>query len=205
MRAALRIGGGVACLAAAAVALLLALDVRAWPGRLAADDVRFRSAPVTSGLWRPRQLVPFDAAQRLLGLGSALQYRRALRSWRLSRPLVGVFTPDVAANRIDAQVALTAAARDVHGPVPRAQLANLLGVLETALATGDSRVTRAFTRGAVASFVRAGELDERDDAPKYNLEYELNRLKDEEGQEQSGTGRQGGTGQAGLDDPGRGY
>jgi hypothetical protein len=68
MTRALRIGAGVACLAAAAVALLLAVDVRAWQGRLAADDLRFRNVPARGGLWQPQQIVPFGAARRLLAL-----------------------------------------------------------------------------------------------------------------------------------------
>jgi hypothetical protein len=205
MTRALRIGAGVACLAAAVVALLLAVDVRAWQGRVAADDLRFRNVPAAGDLWRPRELVPFGAARKLVALDDDLQYRRAVRRFRLGRPLDDRFDSATATDRIDAQVALSEAAHDLTGSRRRAQIANLLGVLQTALATRDPRVTRTFVQTAIASFVRASELDETDDSPKFNLEFALNQLKGQQEQQAPGSGRQGQRGQAGLNDLGRGY
>ena len=205
MSRALRIGGGVACLAAAAAALLLAVDVRAWQGRVTADDLRFRNVTARADLWRPRQLVPFGTARRLLALDDDLEYRDALRLYRLGRPLDDRFDSTTAADRIDAQVALSEAAHDLTGSARRAQVANLLGVLQTALATRDPRVARTFVQNAIASFVRASQLDETDDSPKFNLEFALNQLKGQQAQQAPGQGRQGQRGQAGLNDLGRGY
>jgi hypothetical protein len=156
-------------------------------------------------LQRRKQLVPFGAARRLLALDDDLEYRRALRLYRLGRPLELRFDSQTAADRVDAQVALAQAAHDLPGEARRAQLTNLLGVLQTALATRDPRVTRTFIENAIGSFVRASELDERDDSPKYNLEYALNQLKGQPEQQAPGQGRQGQRGQAGLNDLGRGY
>lgn len=205
MRRALRIGGGIACLAAAAVALLLAVDVRAWQGRVTADDLRFRNIPARGDLWRPRQLVPFGAARELLALGDDLEYRQALRLYRLGRPLRDRYDSTTAADRIDAQVALSETEHDLTDDARRAQVANLLGVLQTALATRDPRVTRTFVQNAIASFVHASELDETNDSPKFNLEFALNQLKGQQDQQAPGQGRQGQRGQAGLNDLGRGY
>jgi hypothetical protein len=205
MRRTLRIAGGIACLAAAGVALLLAVDVRAWQGRVAADDLRFRNVPARSDLWRPRQLLPLGAARRLLALDDDLQYRRALRLYRLGRPLSDRFDSATAADRIDAQIALSEAADDVAEGPRRAQAANLLGVLQTALATGEPRVARTFVVNAIASFVGASQLDETDDAPKFNLEFLLNQLKGQREEQLPSTGRQGQRGQAGVTELGRGY
>jgi hypothetical protein len=201
----LRIVGGVACLAVAVVALLLAVDVRAWQGRMAADDLRFGNVMTADDLWRPQQIVPFGAGRRVLGLDDDLEYRHALRAFHLGRPLEQRFDAQTATARIDAQIALSEAAHDLSGSARRAQLANLLGVLQTSLATRDPRVTRTFVQNAIASFVRAGEYDSTDDAPKFNLEFALNQLKGQPDQQAPGQGQQGQRGQAGLNDLGRGY
>ena len=205
MTRAVRIVGSVACLAAAAVALLLAVDVRAWQGRVTADDVRFRTDPARRDLWRPGQIVPFGSARRLLALDDDLEYRQALRLYQLARPLEPRFDPESAADRVDAQLALTAAAHDLPDGLRRAQVTNLLGVLQTALASGDPRAAQTFMESAVSSFVHAIELDARDDAPKFNLEFALNQLRGEDEQQTRGRGRQGQRGQAGLNELGRGY
>ena len=76
----------VAALAAGICLVLLAVDVGRWNTAFARDDVRFKVQPTRSDLWKPRTLVPFHAAKRLLGVDDDLFYRQTLRHFYLAQP-----------------------------------------------------------------------------------------------------------------------
>ena len=86
MRRVAAILGALACFALAAVFLLVALDVARWDQALDAGDVRYRAAPREPDLWQPGQIVPFGAAQSLLGVDdeSPSAKRSGRSGWRAS-------------------------------------------------------------------------------------------------------------------------
>lgn len=207
MTRALRLVGGLACLAAACVLLLLATDVRSWGKRLPADDLRFRADAFPADLWRPQQLVPFHAARGLLGVDDDLAYRRAVRLFRLSSPgHAEAYDTQTAVTRARAEAALAAVSRSGSNLPRRAQASNLLGVLDTLLGTREPASRKTFFQNAISEFAAASELDPSNDAARHNLEFALNQLRGLSEQQASGADRPGEAhGSAGLQQPGRGY
>jgi len=194
-----------ACLVAAAMLVLLALDARAWSSRLPADDLRYRRDPSTHGLWQPRQLAPFGLARGVLGLGDDLAYRRALREFRIGRPLEPVFTTAVTTHRIEAQIKLTNVLANTRDAARASQAANLLGVLGFSMATQDVGQRATFLNNAVTAFRRAIVIDPANDDALFNLEYALDQLRGSGEQQAGGNNRLGQGGRAGLKPTGHGY
>lgn len=194
-----------ACLVAAAMLVLLALDARAWSSRLPADDLRYRRDPSTHGLWQPGQLAPFGLARGVLGLGDDLAYRRALREFRIGRPLEPVFTTAVTTHRIEAQIKLTNVLANTRDAARASQAANLLGVLGFSMATQDVGQRATFLNNAVTAFRRAIVIDPANDDALFNLEYALDQLRGSGEQQAGGNNRLGQGGRAGLKPTGHGY
>lgn len=194
-----------ACLVAAAMLVLLALDARAWSSRLPADDLRYRRDPSTHGLWQPRQLAPFGLARGVLGLGDDLAYRRALREFRIGRPLEPVFTTAVTTHRIEAQIKLTNVLANTRDAARASQAANLLGVLGFSMASQDVGQRATFLNNAVTAFRRAIVIDPANDDALFNLEYALDQLRGSGEQQAGGNNRLGQGGRAGLKPTGHGY
>lgn len=205
MRPTFRIVGAIAALIAAGLLVVLALDAHAWSTRLPADDLRFRHDALTPGLWKPNERIPFHLDRVVLGIGDDLAYRRALRAFRVGRPLEPLNGTDVAARRIRAQIALQELLDSPAGNNRRSQAANLVGVLAFGAATQDAAHRITFLNNAIASFRTAIQLDPANDDALFNLEYALGQLK-EAADEQSGSDtRLGQRGGAGLAEPGHGY
>jgi hypothetical protein len=202
---ALRAGGAVVCIAVAVVLVLLAVDARAWSSRLPADDLRFRHDPSTHKLWRPRELSPFRVDDSLLGLGDDLAYRRALRAFRMGRPLEPIFSTQATTHRVQAQIALTHVLESTRDPARGTQAANLLGVLGFAMATQDVGQRATFLNNAVTAFREAIAIDPTNDDALFNLEYALDQLKGSGEQQAGGNDRLGQRGRAGLKPSGHGY
>lgn len=193
-------------LAGAVLLLLLATDVRGWSARFAADDLRYRASPVAANLWRPEQLAPFGLAREILGIDDDIEYRRALRSFRLGRPLESnLYGIKTATLRAEAQVQMAQVADRGDDLPRRSQAANLLGVLGFAMAARDLALRDTFLRDAIASFRRAIALDPTNDDALFNLEYALQEQNVQEEPQQRGSSDSNAGGNAGLKPPGQGY
>lgn len=198
-----------ACVAAGAVALLLAVDVAATRAALEEDDVRYRRAPEQT-LWAPDELVPGEAARRLLGVEDDLLFRRALRAARLSHPeMPGFSDPAYVLHRNDASAWLVDVVRGDESSERRSAAANLLGVLSFADAIADYQNRAKLLEVAGSRFRQAISLDSRNEDAKVNLELTLSRTRDFELSEAGGgtdpsPGGRGSKG-AGAGDAGSGY
>jgi len=201
----LRAVGAVACLAAAALLLLFALDARAWGKRMVTDDLRFDANPLQTKLWQPVEVAPFGLARGVLGIDDDVQYRRAVRLFRLGRPLENLTARSFESLRAQAQVSLGDVDQG-NDRARRSQAANLLGVLDLSLAVQDSSLATTFLADAIGSFRHAMALDESNADARFNLEYALYELRSGEDQLPRGTDRPGQPGgRAGVARPGRGY
>jgi hypothetical protein len=193
------------CVAAAVVLVLLALDARAWSSRFPADDLRYRRDASAPKLWSRHELSPFGLDRAVLGFDDDLAYRRALREFRIGRPLEPVFSTDITTHRVQAQIKLTDVLAS-GGPATRAsQAANLLGVLGFAMATQDAAQRETFLNNAITAFKQAIALDATNDDALFNLEYALDQLKGSGEQQAGGSDKKGQRGQAGLRPTGHGY
>jgi hypothetical protein len=198
----------MACLslAGAVLLLLLATDVKGWSARFAADDLRYRANPVPGNLWKPAQEAPFGLARDLLGIHDDIQYRRALRSFRLGRPLESnLYGVQTSTLRAEAQVQMAEVADHGDDRPRRSQAANLLGVLGFAMAARDLALRDTFLRDAVASFRQAIALDPTNDDALFNLEFALQEQNVTEEQQQRGSSDSNAGGNAGLKPPGHGF
>lgn len=205
MKAALRIGGAVVCVAAAVVLVLVAVDAHAWSSRLSADDLRYRKDASSPGLWRPAQISPGGLARHIMGIGDDLAYRRAMRDFRLGRVTEPISTPAITSHRIAAEVELTQVADTSGDAKMESQVDNLLGVLGFGLGTQDYGQRQAFFNNAISSFQSAVVLDPSNDDAFYNLEYALDQLQSTGETPAQGSTQLGHRGGAGLKPPGHGY
>lgn len=181
---------------------LLAGDVRGWQQTFASDDVQADAGASVS----PR--VPWDLAERLLGVGDDVRTRHAILLFKQTVSARARLDDalDVTAARAGAETALAALA---HGRGPRAsQAATLLGILAFGdLARGGGRnPSQADT--AVADFESAVRADPADETAKFDLELVLRSLTARGVRTgQTGISGAGATGRhgAGSGTPGRGY
>jgi hypothetical protein len=204
----MRLRVALACLAFAGAVflLLLATDVRGWSARFSADDLRYRANPVSGTLWKPEQVAPFGLARDVLGINDDIRYRRALRSFRLGRPLESnLYNVKFSTLRAEAQVQMAAVADHGNDLPRRSQAANLLGVLGFAMAARDLDLRDTFLRDAIASFRQAIALDPTNDDALFNLEYALQEQNVQEEQQQRGSSDSNAGGNAGLKPPGNGF
>jgi len=202
----LRALGAVLCLVAAAFLLLFAIDARDWGKRIATDDLRFTADPLPPSLWHPVEVTPFGLARNVLGINDDVRYRRAVRLFRLGRPLENLTQRSFETLRAEAQIALSDVEQEGNDRSRRSQAANLLGVLDLSLAVRDSTLATTFLGDAIGNFRDAMALDESNADARFNLEYALYELKSGEDQLPKGTERPGQPGgNAALAQPGRGY
>jgi len=191
------------CLAAAVLLVLIGLDARTWSSRISADDLRYTRDATARRLWQPRELAPFGLARSLLGIDDDLAYRRALRAFRIARPLDPMFSTEATTNLVNAQLGLTNVLAKRSEAVRRVQEANLLGILGFTLSMQSSG-NNASVDGAVSAFRRAIGIDPGNDDALFNLEYALDQQK----ADQSGGGRNPRStkgSRAGTKPPGHGY
>jgi hypothetical protein len=179
VRRALGLAAAAFALAAAIVLLLLALDVRRYEHRIAADDAALAANPARRNLWRPTQVIPFGAARGMLGISDDLAYRDGLRLFLLGRPwLFSELTPiRVVAYRNAAQVQLSSFVQHDRNAVRRSRELNLLGALSSVSVSPLDPAHRLnnLVRAAL-SYRDAILTDEHDDAAKFNLEVSLRML-----------------------------
>jgi hypothetical protein len=175
------IGLGVAALAlaAAVILLLLALDVRRWEHRIAADDVAVTVNPARQDLWRPSETIPFGTARRMLGLDDALAYRQALQLFALGQPWYSAELVPVPIQQYRklAQILLGRLAQHDPDPARRSRELNMLGALSTVTVTPYDPAHRlSGLVHAATSYHAAVIADDGYDAAKFNLEVTLRLL-----------------------------
>jgi len=170
--------GAITCLVLAVALLLVAADVLRWRNVLRADDVRYRVAPATSGLWSASTSVPFDPARSMLGITDDIALRRAVQAYRIS-------TLDDASTSVATRVLRRAEAEDRlqdvaasdPDPARRSRALELLAVLRLSTPASNVQERAATVKTATADLQRAIALDPSNDGAKYNLETTLRRSR----------------------------
>jgi hypothetical protein len=169
--------GAAACLAAAVLLSLLALDVNRRERSFQADDVLFRVGSMRDDRWQPTEIVPFGVARALLGVDDDLAYRRALQLVRRAHPRTVTYEQSqLVGLRAVAQIQLGAVVRRDDNAARRSAASNLLGVLALSLAAIDDSLRASLLSNAASDFRRAVRLDPESDDAKYNLELVLDTL-----------------------------
>lgn len=204
----LRRGASLVLLGVAVVAVLLALDVRAWQSGLDRGDARFARTPETAR-WDASTTLPGDPAGSVLDVADDLSARDALR-----RHAVAVATPRgfdngqrQAETRARAEVALSDVAAEGNAS-QASQAGNLLGVLVVDAVDPQGGGPGANDERARAAFDSAIRADGSNEEAKHNLELLLRRQRvvgTRQGPS-SGSGARGATRRgAGAGTPGSGY
>jgi hypothetical protein len=166
----------LACIVAALVLVLLALDASAWGNTVKRDDLRFRALPQHRGLWKPVTSLPGDPAGALLGTTDTMAYRRALQLFWYSRiglnPEERQDLPTIRAEAQQHLLDLTAHGANAH---ERSFAANLLGVLvvTTPAASTDKGAIESILNRATGYFTQAIRIDPANLDAKLNLELVL--------------------------------
>ncbi|MBA2475527.1 MAG: hypothetical protein H0V40_06185 [Actinobacteria bacterium] len=178
----------VAALAGAVVLTLLGLDALRWRGHLDEADQQFARAPGGSSLWEPDLRLPAGLTRRLLGVEDDLRYRRALQSFRLSRPTLPPRELADVARRSRAETELARTGRREQDAARRSQLATLRGALTFEEARGDEGQAAVFLRRSITDFREAIRLDPRNEDARYDLELVLRLLRNVESESGGGGG-----------------
>lgn len=166
----------LACVAAAGLLLLLAVDVGRWRDALASSDVRYRSSPGAARMWEPDTLVVPEVLASVLGVEDDVAFRRALRDVRLGRlDVAGSYDPALVAIRADATARLTDVLRRDGLAARRAAAANLLGVLTFVDSLAGQQDAAALLAASIGRFRQAIALDPANEDAKHNLELALAR------------------------------
>jgi hypothetical protein len=192
----------------AALAFLVAHDLRAWQSSVQEGDARYAATPA-SARWEPDTFLPLDLSETVLGAGDDVSARRAIRLFRTADAARGGL--DTALERQGTRARAELALADVaRGGVPAvaSQASDLLGVLAFGdFAAGGGRDADQAGR-AVSAFTDAVRLDPSNQAAKVNLELVL-RLFAAHGVRPGASPTSGGPGPgrrgAGAGLPGRGY
>ena len=198
------------CFILATTLLLVAHDVLRWREAMPAGDVRYRVSPEASDSWQPDTLLPFGAAWELLDVGDDVDFRLALRSFRLARlDDTTVSDPELALLRNAAEARLEAIATSSGDRRRRSRAAGLLGALGLARVATETQDRLPLIESTIASLQLAIALDPENDEAKFNLEVALQRsrglrLTEASGGENPTPGGAGSQG-AGTGNPGTGY
>jgi hypothetical protein len=157
------------------VFVLLAVDVHTWQTTIKRDDVRFRAMHSHRSLWRPQTLLPGDPAQRLLGLGDAVSYRRAVQLYWFSRVGSDPETrQDLPTTRAQAQEQLQSIVDSARTVAERSSAANLLGVVVvTSPLVNDPQAQAKTLKRAASYFQQAISIDPTNYDAKQNLQLVL--------------------------------
>lgn len=207
-RAALALAA-VICLTLSAALLVLALDVQRWRDALPAGDIGYRVSPESSD-WQPKTRLPLGVARGLLDVEDDVDFRRALRAFRLARlEDTTVSDPALALLRNAAEARLEAIATGSGERRRRSRAAGLLGALGLARVATETQDRLPIIESTIARLQSAIVLDPGNDEAKFNLEIALQRNRGLQLTEASGGANPtpGGAGSegAGTGDPGSGY
>jgi hypothetical protein len=197
----------VSALLASVFLALLGVDVLRWDRQLEQAELRFASGTGDAGMWTADTFLPSGLSGSLLAVDDDVAVRRAVQSFRTSRPRrpAQQFTHVTLRSAADAELAR--AARTEPGVKQEARLMNLRGVLKLEEARGAPAETSVLLRRAAASFREAIRKDPDYEDAKFNLELTLRLLR--QGGAPSGGGGGGRTDTpasgAGAASTGRGY
>jgi hypothetical protein len=196
---------GTACLLLAVFTALLARDV--WHAQKALHDGDARvEAGAGTGTWAAAPLLPFDAAEKVLGIQDDIAYRTlVVRAIGLARKPAR--SPEQARARAPVETALRRLEQDESDAKRAAQAAVVLGVLVYSDPEDPRKRVETPAQKAVGHFATAARLDPANDDAKRLLELVLQqeRTQSPRGQAASGGGNRPGKGAAGLAPPGGGY
>jgi hypothetical protein len=170
-------GTFVLALAASAFLAILGVDVMRWDRQLEQADLRFASGTGRLGMWTADTYLPTDLSGSLLGVEEDVAVRRAVQSFRRSRPRRPAQQFTDVARRSAAEAELARAVRMGPGRRQEARLMNLRGVLRLEEARGAPSETSVLLRRAAASFREAIRNDLRYEDAKFNLELTLRLLQ----------------------------
>ncbi|MHB8642461.1 MAG: hypothetical protein ACYDA3_06215 [Gaiellaceae bacterium] len=172
-------------LALAGLAALLSADLRSWGRTMRSDDALVSIAP-RDATFAPPLHIPYDTAERLLGLGDDVAFAKAIAQYRIASavPIRLDNADQVAAVRSRAENALAEVARTTHDPRLASQAETLLGVMTFADLAQPVGVTglaptgigRSQADAALANFSDAVRIDPDNVTAKYDLELLLRAL-----------------------------
>ena len=205
----LRIAGGVAIAVLAVAVALVAEDVRRWPARVEAGDVRFVARAGGRDPWRPTDRVPFRLGDDMLGVRDDLDFRRALALFRAAQARNGRSASERLQLLGGAENVLLDLEQEERDRARRAAVANLLGGVYFESSQASPLGAGELLDSSVDAYRRAVRLDPSNADAKFNLELLLFLMTSEPGRLNApfvGRGRdQVGGGQAGRSPPGEGY
>jgi hypothetical protein len=204
-----RLAGAALALLVAVAVVFVAEDVRRWPARIEAGDVRYVSGSATED-WQPSDRLPFRLGDDFLDVDDDLALRRALVLFRRERESGDENRS--ASEHIQLQSLLEQALIDLEAGAEdqrrRSHIANLLGLLYFDMAQSAGPAGEAFFGRTLAAWRRAVILDPTNVDAKANLEIFLTLMSEPEEIRSIRFGRgtsQRGGGQVGLRPPGGGY
>lgn len=179
----IRSAGAILSIVAATVLAVLAVDVLRTPGRIAVDDAGFSGAPLRQdALWGAVDFLPWSPAERVLGIGDDLAYRKTIWLFRRVQPgkvvIEGPDQPLLEALRGKAVLEVADRARQDDDPRRRAQLLNLSGVFTFSRYSQFSAFDKdRLLREAIGAFRNAVRLDPANADARANLELALRAAK----------------------------
>jgi hypothetical protein len=171
-----RSGLALALIAFAALAALLAADLLGVRSAMRQGDREFALDPASAS-WSSGTVLPFDAANRSLGTGPDLAFRRTARAFEAAVAAGSGFDNGAseAAARGEVEGDLAAVARG--GSAARVSAAdNMLGILAFADSQRTGPNAPAPVEQSVGDFQAAVRADPSSDTAKYNLELLLHKL-----------------------------
>jgi hypothetical protein len=201
----LRLGSAIALAVVAALAALLAADVRSRRTAIVQGDAVYSVTPARASWSPPTRLG--GLTEIMLGTGDEIAFRRALQLYRASTAV-----PQSLDTAVEVQTLRSEAEKALAGPAASSDAARasqartLLGILafdESAAGAGPAQAD-----AAIADFTDAVRVDPRNGAAKFDLELLL-RLTAAHGS-RAGAGQTHGSGHAGRRGagggvPGSGY
>jgi hypothetical protein len=167
----------VLALVASAFLAILAVDVIRWDRQLEQASLRFASGTGQLDMWTADTYLPSNLSGRLLGVEEDVAVRRAVQSFRRSRPRQPAQQFTDVTRRSAAEAELARAVRMSPGRKQEARLANLRGVLRLEEARGAPSETSVLLRRAATSFREAIRKDLGYEDAKFNLELTLRLLQ----------------------------
>ena len=195
------------CVVLAAALILLAIDVLSVPRAIAAGDTRYEGAPARQAkLWDSVGFLPGRPAQRLLGIGDDLAYRKVIwAARRVPSPaqIQGPNQPVLEARRGQAIIAVAEQANKQSDAKRRAQLLNMNGVfIFQRVATYTGFDHDRLLREAIGDFRSAVRLDPDNADARANLEMAVRAAKGtgipgEDPDAGAATGKKAGQGRSG--------
>jgi hypothetical protein len=178
----IRRAAAVLAVVLAAALVGLAVDVLRVPGRLAADDLRFYGAPKRQQEpWSAVGFLPWRPAERVLGVGDDLGFRKAV--WAIRRApraaeIQGPDQPILEARAGQAVIQASEQSRRESDPKRRAVLLNFNGVSVFGRYVASTAFDRdRYLREAIGHFRNAVRLDPANLDARANLEQALRAAK----------------------------